>query len=206
MEKISILNNNNFKQKFYIVILIAILITLVILGFGLNKIKQPNTKEEMTYIAKNGKKISTEYKDLGKFQIKIPKEFKIMSEELLKIKYPLGNIPKKAYSNEDGSISIVYNTDTTFLSTNKVTDYVDAARDMFSKMGYKSSRDTLKVDGIEVHTISLVTKAIDASICNYMVIFSIDDELVILNFNYIEEYKNEWSDFGQFMVKSIKMK
>ena len=82
---------HNIKDKYNIMITIITVITLLIIG-GVAlyeyKSQEVKPKEEMTFTTNKGNVIETEYKDLGKFSVKIPKDFEVMSDELLKIKYP----------------------------------------------------------------------------------------------------------------------
>lgn len=200
---------HNIKDKYNVMITIITVITLLIIG-GVAlyeyKSQEVKPKEEMTFTTNKGNVIKTEYKDLGNFSVKIPKDFEVMSDELLKIKYPYGNVPKKAYSNEDASISIVYNLDRTSLNGNKLSSYIESLKLSFSKMGYIYYYFPHKVNGNEIHTFSFNSQAIDTTIYNYMAFFEVDGELVIFSFNCTSNYQAEWSSVAEYIVKSIKIK
>ncbi|MBQ6840784.1 MAG: hypothetical protein IJO63_01550 [Bacilli bacterium] len=209
MKNGSSLTNLDKNQKLSL-ILIVVVVLLIILAlfvcFNDPKTDGHTNATDTIFTTQSGKKIKTVYKDLGKFLIRVPSDFKPMSKELLELKYPLGNTPKKAYANEDASISIVYNGNNTELSGMNLTEFVETSKSTFSQMGYFYYYFPLEVNGLDVHTIALNTNAIDSKIYNYMIIFSVDDEIMILNFNCTENHQSEWSQLGEFIAKSIKVK
>ncbi len=197
--------NQRLNIILFIVIILLIIIALIVYFRDYETdegVKATNT----VFTTQSGEKINTVYKDFGKFFIRVPSDFKPMSNELLELKYRLGNTPKKAYANDDASISIVFNANNTELSGIKLNDFVEEWKSTFSQMGYFYYYFPFEVNGLDVHTIALNTSAIDSKIYNYMIIFSVDDEIMILNFNCTENHKNEWSQLGEFIAKSIKKK
>jgi hypothetical protein len=45
----------------------------------------------------------------NKIEVLIPESFDIMSEEMLKHKYPLETRPTLVYTNEDGTVNVAFN-------------------------------------------------------------------------------------------------
>ena len=52
----------------------------------------------------------------------------------------------------------------------------------------------------------MITAAVDTDIYNYMAIFEIAEELMILNFNCVYDLSEEWKLVGNFLIESIKEK
>jgi len=194
--------NMNIKVIAAIVVLALIAASL----FLINILKNNKAVEEMKFVTNKGNIIQTEYIDLGKFKMKIPKDFEVMSEEYLELKYPTDNRPKLVYTNEDGSINFAFNLDSAYLDDEKLTDYVSTVESLFSKTGYSVNRMDYEANGIKFYTLTLKTPAIDSVIYNYMTIFSIDGHLMVISFNCIDEYTDEWSDVSKFVIQSIKIK
>ena len=197
--------NKNIQNKIVLMaVLISILIFCVVFFSAHKPLKLED--EEMTFTTNKGNVIETEYKDFGKFYMKIPKDFELLSDELLKIKYPLGNIPKKAYSNEDTTINIVFNKNEISLNGASINEYVEVIKKTYTQMGYYYYYFQYDINGIEIHTISMITSAIDTKIDNYIAIFEIDNEIMMLNFNCIHDLAEEWNPVGKFLVESIRKK
>ena len=101
MAKAKTVSDKSKKSNFikYILLIITVVVagTLsVFLGLKLINSKQ----SELSFVTNKGNIIYTEYKDLGKFRIQIPKDFTLMGSNIIEIKYPDSNRPqsqKKSY-------------------------------------------------------------------------------------------------------------
>jgi len=212
MEKI------NYKNKYLIEIIIVavlILVLIIITVPTLKKDKNENsinsnnssiTKEKMSFTTNKGNIIDTEYKDIGKFFIKLPKEFKIMDEETLNIKYPSNNKPRLVYTNEDASINVAFNLNGEYLNGRKLSDFVEVMKKTFEQMDQVYYSYDFELDGTKLYTLKMVTQAIDTEVFNYMVIFELNDQIMIINFNCTKQYMDEWQEVGEFIINSIKFK
>ena len=58
------------------------------------------------------------------FKIKIPSEFKIMSDEIINIKYPNGNAPSLVYTNDKTTINVVLVMNDVTMKNNQIEEYV----------------------------------------------------------------------------------
>lgn len=69
--------------------------------------------------------IALETKSLlnDKIELKVPKEFVIMSEELMKLKYPSERRPTLVYSNESGEINVALNLTPNEADQQLISDY-----------------------------------------------------------------------------------
>lgn len=208
MKKLKILSNYNKKTKtFKIIIPITILILITSILFLILFFRNDKSKvDEMNFTTNKGNVIYTEYKDLGKFNIKIPKDFEIMNEDILDLKYPTDNKPELVYTNQDASINIAFNLNGVHFNGEDISKTVELIKLSFIKMGYLVTPSNFEVDGTKIYTLAFNTQAINAVIYNYMVIFPIKDQLTIINFNCTDELADEWSDVGEFIIKSIKIK
>jgi len=208
MKKIKILSNHGNKQTYFINIVTKILLVLIagiliLIQFLRN---DKFTLNEMNFITNKGNIIYTEYKDLGNFSIKIPKDFETMSEDILQVKYPTSNRPKLVYTNKDATINIAFNEYRHYLTDKKLSEYIDLVKSELNKKGYSVYSFDFEVDGLKLYTLTLNTQAIDTTIYNYMVIFSIDEEIIFINFNCIDKYTEEWSEVAKFIIQSIRVK
>lgn len=188
-----------------LVTITIILVTGIALGIVILK-HRDSSFEDMNYVTNEGNTIYTEYQDFGEFYIKVPKDFEIMNTSQLKEKYQTQNSPKIAYTNDEGSINIAFNNGKYSLNGRTLNDYIESIKIALNKLGYFYYYFPLEVNGNDIHTFSFYTQAEDTMIYNYIAIFSIDNELMLLNFNCIKDYEAEWQGFGEYIINSIKIK
>jgi len=93
----------------------------------------------LTITTNVGNVIKTEYQDLGDFSIKIPKDFKIMKDEVVAVKYPSQNPPSLVYTNEEGNINIAFNLNDVSMKESEIEEYV--------KMMEKSYLQIVQIEG-----------------------------------------------------------
>ena len=91
-----------------LMISIVVLIVWVIITIP-NIAKTENLSEIETTLVittNKGNNIETQYEIFDGFKIKIPSEFKIMSDEIVNVKYPNGNAPSLVYTNDKTTINV----------------------------------------------------------------------------------------------------
>ena len=109
-----------------LIISIAVLIIWAIITIP-NITKTENLSEiENTLVitTNNGNNIETQYEMFDGFKIKIPSEFKIMSDEILNVKYPNGNAPSLVYTNDKTTINVVLVMNDVTMKNNQIEEYV----------------------------------------------------------------------------------
>ena len=129
-----------------------------------------------------------------------------MNEDILELKYPTNNRPGLVYTNQDASINIAFNLNNTYLNGEDISKTVELVKLLFVKMGYLVIPSNFEINGTKFYTLSFETQAVDTIIYNYITIFSIDNQIMLINFNCIDKYTDEWKDVGKFIIKSIKIK
>lgn len=148
--------------------------------------------------------VDMEYEDIGDFSVKIPVDFELMSkEEILKL-YPAGDGPTVVYMNDDGAVNIGFKLTDIKIKNNEVEKYTE----MF-KGFYEDSNDGADIavgftenNGHNIGNIEFISSS--NNIYNHIVIFSVDDKLVVGTFNCRENDLDEWKNIGNFIINSIK--
>lgn len=144
-----------------------------------------------------------------KVELKIPKDFEIMSEEMMKLKYPSENRPTLVYSNESGGINVALS-----LTENKATpkliaaykdNFVKAFKNVYPSAEWKDS-GVKTINGKEVGYVELITPALDTEIYNLMFFTDMDGKLLFCTFNCIKESLDEWSPTAKEIMNSLKTK
>lgn len=200
------------KTKYLkVIIVLELLLTLVasiyiIPNYIINK-TNTNTNEELlntlTITTNKGNVIETQYEDFGQFSLKIPKEFKIMSDEVIAIKYPSGNAPTLVYTNETGSINVVLNLNDVPMKNSDIEKYIKTMEDTYKQYVNSINVDFWERNNYKIREIEFISPATDTNIYNRMIAFSVNGNLRIVSFNCTEKYIDEWKEVSEFIIESI---
>lgn len=202
-----------YKDKTKILkILLVISVIIIIIESGIiikdisskrnSNISEIENSLEIT--SNKGNIIQTQYENLGGFSLKIPKDFKIMNDEMLKIKYPTGNPPSLVYTNERGTVNIALVMNDVAMKNTQIEEYTKLMESTYKEY----SKDT-KINFWERHNhkigeLEFITQAQDTEIYNHIIAFSVDDKLRLVNFNCTKELSEEWKEISEFIIESIK--
>ncbi len=144
-----------------------------------------------------------------KVELKIPKEFTIMTEEMLKIKYPAEKRPTLVFTNESGGINVALNLTQNNASQDIIKTYADNFLQIFKKM-YPSAdwkgNGVKKINGKKVGYLELITPAIDTEIYNLMFFTDVDGKLLLCSINCTKNRMEEWVPIANEIMNSLKTK
>lgn len=142
-------------------------------------------------------------------ELKIPKGFKIMSEELINIKYPSQRRPTLVYTSESGGINVALNLTQNKASQQMITTYKDnfvkTFKNIYPSAVWKDSGEKT-INGRKVGFLELVTPAIDTEIYNLMFFTDLDDKLLICTFNCTKKDIDKWTPTANEIMNSLKIK
>jgi len=145
----------------------------------------------------------------NKVELKIPKEFDIMSESLIKQKYPSDRRPTLVYSNKSGGINVALNLLQNQANQTAIPAYKDNFVQSF-KNAYPSEiwKDSgvKEINGKKVGYLELVTPASDTKIYNLMFFTDLEGKLLLCTFNCTEKSINEWTPIAKEIMNSLKIK
>lgn len=155
--------------------------------------------------------IDLEIKSLlnNKVELKIPKDFDTMSEELMKLKYPSERRPTLVYSNESGGINVALNLTQHQASQQMIPVYKDNFVQTFKKL-YPSAEwkdsGVKTINGKKVGYLELVTPAIDTEVYNLVFFTDLDGQLLLCTFNCTKKSIEEWTPTAKEIMNSLKIK
>ncbi len=145
----------------------------------------------------------------GKVELKVPKDFNIMSEELMKLKYPSERRPTLVFSNESGGINVALNLIQNQANQKMIPAYKDNFVQTFKNI-YPSAEwidsGVKTINGKEVGFLELVTPAIDTEIYNLMFFTDLDGKLLLCTFNCTKKSIDEWTPIAKEIMNSLKIK
>ena len=151
-----------------------------------------------------GNIIQTQYEDFGEFSLKIPKDFKIMNDERLKIKYPTQNPPSIVYTNERGTINVALVMNDVTMKNNQIEEYTKLMESTYKEYSKDTKINFWERNNHKIGEIEFITQASDTEIYNHIIAFSVNDKLRLVNFNCTKELSEEWKEISKFIIESIK--
>jgi hypothetical protein len=138
--------------------------------------------------------------------VRMPIGFKRMSEEMLSFKYVSGNIPTEVYTNDDGTINVVFKqANQLLLERNGVAVGKKLAQELAEKSHIQLlSSATVKSGVGDIYIFSFYSAGVDSKIYNVMSILSICEKLTVVSFNCIEPFQKQWQSSAFGIIKSIR--
>lgn len=145
----------------------------------------------------------------NKVEILIPKEFKPMSDQMARSKYPSSNRPNLIYTDEDGAVNVAFNH-----TQNKATQaQMDAYKQSLVsslKKSYPAAKwkeDGVKqINGRKVGYAEFVTPAIDQEVYNLMFFTDLDGKLLLCTFNCTTKQLGNWQTSAKQIMNSLTVK
>ena len=142
-------------------------------------------------------------------ELKVPKDFGIMSEELMKLKYPSERRPTLVYSNASGSINLALNHTQSEATQQLIPEFKDYFVQVFTNLYPSAERkgSGLKtINGKEVGYVEFISPAIDTEIYNLIFFTDLDGRLLLCTFNCTINNLEEWEPIGKEIFNSLKIK
>ena len=188
-----------------LIISIAVLIIWAIITIP-NITKTENLSEiENTLVitTNNGNNIETQYEMFDGFKIKIPSEFKIMSDEIVNIKYPNGNAPSLVYTNDKTTINVALVMNDVAMKNSQIEEYVKTMESTYKNYSKDVKLKFWERNNHKIGEMEFTTEGSDTEIYNHIITFSVNDKLRLVNFNCTKEQMNEWQKVSKFIMDSI---
>ena len=145
----------------------------------------------------------------NKIELKIPKGFVIMSDDMAKLKYPPARRPTLIYTNESGGINVALN-----LTSNKATqaqmpaykdNFVKTFKNLYPLAEWKQT-GIKEVNGRKVGFVELITPAIDTKVYNLIFFTDLNGQLLLCTFNCTEKNIGQWQPAAKEIMASLKLK
>lgn len=145
----------------------------------------------------------------NKLELKIPKDFQIMSDEMLSTKYPSDRRPTLVYTNPSGGINVALNLTESRATQNQIPTYkeylLETFKNAYPSAEWKSSGVTT-INGRKVGYLEFVTPAIDTQIYNLFFFTDLEGKLLLCTFNCTIKSMNEWSPAAKEIMNSLRIK
>ena len=182
-----------------------------ILDFLNESEKKKQRKDITSGSVKIGKRYY-EFEQVGFYEervlVYIPKDFKDMSLEARKLKYPSENRPEIIKCNEDGSITFTLNIVDSHLSEDKVCELKDGMKMIIKKTNPANvfyEDGVLKVNEKNIGYFEFKSSAIDDFLYNLMFFLELEEKTLMGTFSCrYGEYKG-WRDIIFEILKRLEV-
>lgn len=144
-----------------------------------------------------------------KIEILVPKGWKPMSEDLIKIKYPGARPPKYVLSDVTGGISLAFNHTDTRATQEQIEAYKGVLKSTLSNAFPEAEwlEDSVKmINGKKVGFCKVITNALSGRIYNQMFFTDLDGKLLICSFNVVENKMKDWRISADEIMNSLTLK
>ena len=188
-----------------LLISIVVLIVWVIITIpNITKTENLSEIENTLVITTNkGNNIETQYEMIDGFKIKIPSEFKIMSDEIVNVKYPNGNAPSLVYTNDKTTINVALVMNDVTMKNSQIEEYVKTMESTYKNYSRDVELNFWERNNHKIGEMKFTTQGSDTEIYNHIIAFSVNDKLRLINFNCTKEQMSEWQEVSKFIVDSI---
>ena len=150
-----------------------------------------------------GNNIETQYEMFDGFKIKIPSEFKIMSDEIVNVKYPNGNAPSLVYTNDKTTINVALVMNDVAMKNSQIEEYVKTMESTYKNYSKDVKLNFWERNNHKIGEMEFTTEGSDTEIYNHIIAFSVNDKLRLVNFNCTKEQMSEWQEVSKFIMDSI---
>lgn len=196
------------KTKILNIVLILNIVILVINACitipNVSKIENLGKIENTLIITTNkGNEIKTQYEKFDGFKIKIPTEFKIMSDEIINIKYPNGNPPSLVYTNKETTINVALVMNDVAMKNSQIEEYVKTMESTYKEYGEDIKINFWERNNHKIGELEFTSQGSDTEIYNHLIAFSVNNKLRLINFNCTKEQMGEWQEVSKFITDSI---
>ena len=196
------------KTKILNVCLIISIVVLIVWAIitipNITKTENLSEIESTLAITTNkGNNIETQYEMFDGFKIKIPSEFKIMSDEIVNVKYPNGNAPSLVYTNDKTTINVALVMNDVAMKNSQIEEYVKTMESTYKNYSKDVKLNFWERNNHKIGEMKFTTQGSDTEIYNHIIAFSVNDKLRLVNFNCTKEQMSEWKEVSKFIVDSI---
>ena len=162
-------------------------------------------KSDSSLIVENGdgEKVTTKYINFNNdsFRIKIPDALKVTET-------PSNNTNTNvlgAYVNDEGNVSLAVMTNgDAKISNDQIKGYLETMKNTFSAAGTVINSDYYTKGDYNVATMRISISSGNQEIYQDIVVFSQNDQLVMINITYDKSEEHKWEPVNKFIINSLE--
>lgn len=145
----------------------------------------------------------------GVVTISVPQGFTVMSDAMLRAKYPDQVPPEAAYTDASGNVNLTMSLPAETMDPNQLAE-AHRALDGALRGAYPAATwyrsEVFERDGRRYFILDLMTPAADSDVRNVILGTPFRGRLLVVTFNVTRELAPAWIETGQKMMASLKFK
>lgn len=145
----------------------------------------------------------------GQVTILLPKDWRPMSESLIKIKYPGPRPPQYVYSDISGGISLAITATDSRATAEQLEQYKSVLKSQLEQAYPEATWEgegIKMVHGKKLGYFKLMTDAADTRIFNQMFFTDMKGKLVLMSFNCVENKLKPWRPVADSIMNSLEVR
>jgi len=144
-----------------------------------------------------------------KAEVFIPDSLSIMTEEMLKLKYPSGSRPSIAYTDELGSVSLTFNHTRSKINEDDFPAFFDTVKSAFATQYptiqfYRSEIQTADENSFVI--FEMIIPADETDIYSLMWYVILDGYMLVASFECMTSQVDNWRDIAHFILDSFELR
>ena len=138
----------------------------------------------------------------------LPKDFDLMNDELVKIKYPSNNRPNIIMSDTAGIYSFMFNHTDSKLKETEIKEFTNTMKQILTRSNSSiifKANGLKEINGKEFGFLEFISPALDYDIYNLMYFVSFEGRALIIGFNCIKDLSNSWKNVAKAVFETLKI-
>lgn len=144
----------------------------------------------------------------GAVTISVPQSFTVMSDEMLRVKYPDAAPPEVVYTDASGSVNLAMSLPTQEMAPDQLAE-AHRALDAALRGAYPSATwyrsEVFERDGRRFFVLDLMTPAVDSEVRNVILGTAFRGRLLVVTFNVARDLAPAWIETGHKMLASLRI-
>lgn len=178
-------------------------------SFKINEKIEQKDEAIVNEVASQQKSPSAEYRIIplygDKIKLSIPKDFTLMSNEMKRRKYPVGNNPDFVFTNNEGTVNIAFNHTPVTVRNNDVVSFENTFLQQLQNSNPINMTHRVElINEAEFVVFEFTSQAVDTKVYNLLFLTNLDGKLLLGTFNCTDDLKKDWEPKMKGMLLSIK--
>jgi hypothetical protein len=145
----------------------------------------------------------------GKVEVLLPKDFEVMPDEMVRIKYNSDTRPTLVYSDKTGEVNVAFDHSAYKATQQQMgafkDNFVSSFKQMHPSAEWKAS-GVQEINGRKIGFLELITPATDTRIYNLIFFTDLEGRLLLCTFNCVAGKHKEWMDQAHQIMKSLSVR
>ena len=127
----------------------------------------------------------------------------VTPSEYLKLTNKVVNVQEENYTNDKTTINVALVMNDVTMKNSQIEEYVKTMESTYKNYSKDVKLNFGERNNHKIGEMKFTTQGSDTEIYNYIIAFSVNDKLRLVNFNCTNEQMSEWQEVSKFIMDSI---